>query len=76
MESAVGAASSRPEGTMPERFGPSALSRKVGGRLIAAPTGFPIILARFFGKAGSPSSVPGCARSTFLRRGRTTSGGG
>ena len=38
-------------------------------------TGFPIILARFFGKAGSPSSVPGCARSTFpvgegfLRRG-------
>ena len=41
-------------------------------------TGFPIILARFFGKAGSPSSVPGCARSTFpvgegfLRRGYDT----
>ena len=35
----------------------------------------PFILARFFGRAGSPSSVPGCARSTFpvgegfLRRG-------
>ena len=36
---------------------------------------FPFTLARFFGRAGFPSSVPGCARSTFpvgegdLRRG-------
>ena len=38
----VGAASSRPEGTSPEQFGPKALFQKVGGRLIAAPTGLTI----------------------------------
>ena len=63
----------------PEKAGPPSPSRRGHG---AARTGlpenlraFPFILAQSFGRAGSPSSVPGCARSTFpvgegfLRRG-------
>mgnify|MGYP004520132975 CR=1 FL=1 len=49
----------------------------VGRRLTEG--SLPFILARFLGRARSPSSVPGCARSTFpggegcLRRGRSPS---
>ena len=77
----VGAAISRPPAASPEWFGPSALSRKVGGRLIAAPTVFPPGLGPYGMVRLVPSSVTGFARATFpvgegfLRRGTKPSPG-
>ena len=77
----VGAAISRPPVASPEWFGPSALSRKVGGRLIAAPTVFPSGLGPYGMVRLVPSSVTGFARATFpvgegfLRRGTKPSSG-
>ena len=77
----VGAATSRPEAASPEWFGPSALSRKVGGRLVAAPTVFSVHPGLLWPSGCIPSSVTGFARATFpggegfLRRGTKPSPG-
>ena len=77
----VEAAISRPQGTSPERFGPKALFRKVGGRYQVRPGTAPhpsgLRPATLSQERVFPTPGPGFARSTFpdgegdLRRGHS-----